>query len=118
MHAASVIWLSWAIIAPGDRTRRQAIADEGLRSVVIVGGLTICFIVAGFIEGFITPSALPTALRVAVGVAVEGAFITYVVALGSRAERAGLTGMLGEETRDVLAQAEADATAGTLLRIK
>jgi len=110
--------LSWAIIAPGDRTRRQAIADEGLRSVVIVGGLTICFIVAGFIEGFITPSALPTALRVAVGVAVEAAFITYVVALGSRAERAGLTGMLGEETRDVLAQAEADATAATLLRIK
>jgi uncharacterized membrane protein SpoIIM required for sporulation len=92
--------LSWAIVAPGDRTRTDALREEGLRAVVIVMGLVLSFVTAGFIEGFITPSGLPTALRIAVGVAVLVGFVVYVALLGSRAERKGLTGLLGEERRD------------------
>ncbi|MFM7069238.1 MAG: stage II sporulation protein M [Actinomycetes bacterium] len=115
---AAGLRLGWAIIAPGDRTRRDALAEEGMRAVVLVLGLTLCFITAGFIEGFITPSNLPTGLRIAVGVAVEVAFVAYIVLLGTRAERSGLTGLLGEQERDALERAEAAATAGTLIRIR
>jgi uncharacterized membrane protein SpoIIM required for sporulation len=115
---AAGLRLGWAIVAPGDRTRRDALAQEGMRAVVLVGGLVVAFCVAGFIEGFVTPSGLPTALRVGVGVAVWSAFVTYVVVLGSRAERAGLTGLLGETERDPLEAAQAESARGTLLRIR
>ncbi len=115
---AAGLRLSWALVAPGDRTRAVAFRDEGMRAVVIVLGLALCFIMAGFIEGFITPSGLPTALRIGVGASVLAGFVAYVVLLGSRAERKGLTGLLGEATRDELARAEADAGRGTLLRIR
>ncbi len=113
--AAAGLRISWAIIAPGDRTRSKALGEEGLRSVVIVLGLTLCFIVAGFIEGFVTPSGMPTALRVGVGVSVLVAFVAYVVLLGQRAERLGLSGLLGELTRDDLAEAEVAASKGVVI---
>ena len=115
---AAGLRLGWAVVAPGDRSRRDALAQEGLRAVVLVGGLVVAFCVAGFVEGFITPSGLPTALRVGVGVAVWSAFLTYVVVLGSRAERAGLTGLLGESERDPLQVAVAESARGTLLRVR
>jgi uncharacterized membrane protein SpoIIM required for sporulation len=112
---AAGLRISWAIVAPGDRTRGQALAEEGLRAVVIVVGLTLCFVVAGFIEGFVTPSGMPTALRVGVGVAVLATFVVYVVLLGGRAERRGLSGLLGELTRDEVAEAEARAARGVVI---
>ncbi len=120
---AAGLRISWAIVAPGDRTRGAALAQEGLRAVVIVVGLTICFVVAGFIEGFVTPSGMPTALRVGVGISVLVAFVTYVALLGQRAERLGLSGLLGELTRDDLARdemarAEADASRGTVIHAR
>lgn len=115
---AAGLRLSWAIVAPGERTRGRALREDGMRAVVIVGGLALCFVVAGFIEGFVTPSALPTALRIAVGVAAVSLFVTYVVLLGSRAERKGLTGLVGETTHDQMAEAQLAATRATLLRIR
>jgi uncharacterized membrane protein SpoIIM required for sporulation len=115
---AAGLRLSWAMVAPGDRTRGEAVRDEGMRAVVIVSGLALCFIVAGFIEGFVTPSDLPTSLRIGVGVAALSLFVVYVTLLGTRAERKGLTGLLGESTRDELARARADAGRGTVLRIR
>ncbi len=115
---AAGLRLSWALVAPGDRTRATALRDEGMRAVVIVMGLALCFVVAGFIEGFVTPSSLPTALRIGVGVAALSVFVVYVLLFGSRAERKGLTGLPGEATRDELASAEADAARGTVLRIR
>ncbi|MFZ4519693.1 MAG: stage II sporulation protein M [Microthrixaceae bacterium] len=114
--AAAGLQISWAIIAPGDRSRGQALKEAGLRSIVIVIGLVGCFVTAGFIEGFVTPSGLPTALRVAVGVAVFAAFVTYVVALGGRAARGGCTGLWGEERRDVIAEAQARSEEGRVIR--
>jgi uncharacterized membrane protein SpoIIM required for sporulation len=89
------IQMGWAIIAPGDRTRGDALAEEGRRSVVIVLGLVLAFIVAGAIEGFVTGTSLPTGVRVGVGVFVEVAFLAYVVVFGRRAVAAGETGLFG-----------------------
>jgi uncharacterized membrane protein SpoIIM required for sporulation len=86
--------LGWAFIAPGDRTRGEAMADEGRRSVVLVLGLAVAFIVAGIIEGFVTPSGLPTAARVGFGALVEAAFVSYVVVQGRAAVAQGITGAL------------------------
>ncbi len=87
--------LGWALIAPGDRTRRDALAEEGRRSVVILLGLVLAFVVAGTIEGFVTGSGLPTAVRVGIGVAVEAAFLLYIVVQGRAATARGVTGVLG-----------------------
>jgi uncharacterized membrane protein SpoIIM required for sporulation len=88
--------LGWAAIAPGDRRRRDAVAEEGRRSVVIVLGLVVVFAVAGVIEAFVTPAPWPTWARVGLG-AVVWLGITVVVAVaGRRAAAAGLTGALGE----------------------
>ena len=89
--------LGWALINPGDRTRRAAIGEEGRRAVVMVLGLILTFAVAGLIEGFVTGSPLPTAVRVGIGAAVEVAFLLYIVAQGRAAAAAGFTGSLGED---------------------
>jgi len=115
---AAGLRLSWALIAPADRTRAQAFREEGMRAVVMVMGLVGCFIMAGFIEGFVTPSGLPTSLRIAVGACVLAAFVSYVVLLGMRAENKGLTGLLGEQSRDELAQAQAEANKGTVVSVR
>jgi uncharacterized membrane protein SpoIIM required for sporulation len=93
---AAGLRLGWALIAPGDRTRGEALADEGRRSVVLIIGLMLCFVVAGFIEAFVTPSDLPTGARVGVGALVETAFVLWIVALGRPAVLAGRTGLFGE----------------------
>jgi len=91
--------IGWAVVAPGDRRRSAALADEGRRAAAIVLGLMLAFVVAGAIEGFVTPSGLPTAARVAVGVAAASAFWVYVITLGRRAAALGYTGAMGEHDR-------------------
>jgi len=83
--------LGWAVVSPGDRSRAEAVADEGRRSVPIVIGLVLVFITAGLIEGFVTPSGLPTWTRVGIGVLVEAAFLLYAFGLGRRVEAESLT---------------------------
>lgn len=77
--------IGWAMLAPGDRRRADALATEGRRAVALVTGCALLFVVAGTIEGFVTPSPLPTVARVGVGVLVETAFLTYVLGQGRAA---------------------------------
>ena len=103
---AAGLAIGWAIVAPGDRPRSVALAEEGRRAAAIVLGLVLAFVVAGTIEGFVTPSSLPTAARVGVGVAAGAAFWTYVVTLGRRAAAHGYTGAIGEHERLTRATAQ------------
>lgn len=89
--------LGWSLVDPGDRPRRDALIQEGRRSVVLVLGLVATFAVAGLIEGFVTGSGLPTVVRVGIGAVVETAFLLYAFVLGRGAADRGLTGLLGEE---------------------
>ncbi|HEY9556944.1 MAG TPA: stage II sporulation protein M [Acidimicrobiales bacterium] len=93
---AAGLALGWAIVAPGDRSRTEALAEEGRRAAVMVLGLVLAFVIAGAIEGFVTPSGLPTWARIAVGVAAFTAFWTYVWLLGRAAATRGYTGAFGE----------------------
>lgn len=96
---AAGLRLGWAIIAPGDRRRGEALGREARRAVVVVLGLVVAFAVAGFIEGFITGRALPTWLRIGIGVAAETAFIGWIVVQGGKATSHGVTGETGELDR-------------------
>lgn len=84
--------MGWALLAPGDRTRATALAEEGRRSVVLVLGTVLAFVVAGIIEAFVTPSTLPTVVRVGVGVVIELLFLAWVFGRGRLAAEAGFTG--------------------------
>ena len=99
MAAGAGLRLAWTMIAPGDRTRAEALAEEGLRAVAIVLGTMLCFVVAGFIEAFVTPSSLPTAARVGIGVLVELLLLIWVVGVGRSATSRGLSGRFGETAR-------------------
>jgi uncharacterized membrane protein SpoIIM required for sporulation len=82
--------LGWALISPGDRSRSSALAEEGRRSVTLVAGLILTFVVAGLIEGFVAGSALSTPVRVGIGAVAEGLFLVYVVVLGRAASAPGV----------------------------
>lgn len=94
--------LGWTLLVPGDRTRGDAVVDEGKRAGAVILGLVACFGVAALIEGFVTGSALAIELKVAAGVLVWVAFVGYVVVLGRDGERAGSRGQLGELDRGPL----------------
>jgi uncharacterized membrane protein SpoIIM required for sporulation len=101
---AAGLRLGWAIIDPGDRTRRDALAEQGRRSVVIILGLIVVFAVAGVIEGFVTGSSLHTFFRVGLGATVALAFWLYIFTQGRLAASNGFTGLLSEEDRAIRAQ--------------
>ena len=90
---AAGLRIGWALLVPGDRTRADALAEEGRRSVVLVLGCMLAFVTAGIIEGFVTPSTLPTSVRVLIGVLVEVAFLIWVLGIGRIAVAEGFTGV-------------------------
>jgi uncharacterized membrane protein SpoIIM required for sporulation len=93
----------WAWVAPGPLPRAQSLAAAGRMAGVAALGLAGVLLVSGVIEAFVTPSGLPTWSRIGIGAAAEVAFLTYVIALGRRAVRAGETGDLRPEEREALA---------------
>ena len=95
--AATGLKLFWAWVAPGRRSRAEALAQEGRSLVTIALGLVLVLAVSGVVEAFVTPSPLPTWARIAVGVAVLAAFLAYAGILGRRAVLAGETGDLRRE---------------------
>lgn len=97
---AAGLRLGWAWIAPGPRTRLQALAETGRATLGMAIGLAGILLVTGVIEAFVTPSPLPTWLRVGVGVVAEGLFGAYVWILGRRAYRAGESGDVAAADRE------------------
>ena len=88
--------LGWSAIAPGDRPRRDALAEEGRRSVAIVLGLVLVFLIAGLLEGYVTPQPWSAPVRVGIGAVVWAAVTGWLVLAGRAAAQRGLTGALGE----------------------
>lgn len=86
----------WAWIAPGARTRAQALAEEGRAMFTIVVGLILALLVSGLIEGFITRQPWPWPIKIGIGTIALGGFLFYQWFVGGRAARAGETGDLEE----------------------
>lgn len=91
--------MGWSLIVPGDRTRVESLVAEAQRSVSIIIGLMLVFVLAALIEAFVTPSPLDTWARVSIGVAAFVAFWAYVIGLGPTAVRRGFTGSIAEDAK-------------------
>ncbi len=91
LAAAAGLRMGWCIIDPGPRPRSRALAEEGRASLSIALGMIAVLLVSGVIEAFVTPSPLPAWARIGIGGAAEAAFLGYVLVLGHRAVRAGLS---------------------------
>ena len=95
--AGAGLRLGWSWIAPGRRSRAQALASEGRAAGALALGLAVWLLISGLVEGFVTPSTLPAWARISIGAVVWLAFLTYVFTLGRRADRAGETGDVTDE---------------------
>jgi uncharacterized membrane protein SpoIIM required for sporulation len=104
---AAGLRLGWSWIAPGPRTRMQALGQTGRATVGMAIGLTVVLLVTGLIEAFVTPSPLPTWFRLGIGVAVEVGFVVYVWTLGRRAFNAGEYGDIDALEREATAPVSA-----------
>jgi len=93
---AAGLMIFWSWVAPGARTRGQALAQDGRALVTIAVGLMLSLLVSGVIEGFVTRQAWPWPIKIGIGTVALLGFLAYQWVLGGRAHRAGQTGDLDE----------------------
>ena len=75
--------LGVALIAPGGRSRKAAVMQEGRIAVRIMYGAALMFLVAAFIEGFWSPlTSFPATTKYAVGIAAWVAVAAYFLLAG------------------------------------
>jgi uncharacterized membrane protein SpoIIM required for sporulation len=75
---AAGLCLGRAVLAPGRRTRLQALRHEGARGVRLLAFATIGFVVIGTVEGFVSPGQhFPLLLNVAVGLSLWLLFLGW-----------------------------------------
>ncbi len=94
--AAAGLHMFWAWVAPGARTRVEALATEGRSLATVALGLIFALFLAGLVEGFVTGWALPWPVKIGIGAAALGVFLFYMLVVGGRAYRRGETGDLVE----------------------
>jgi uncharacterized membrane protein SpoIIM required for sporulation len=94
--AAAGLRIFWAWVAPGARTRGQALAEDARALFTVAIGLVFVLFISGIIEGFVTPAPWPWPVKIGIGAVALLAFLFYQVIVGERASRAGETGDLTE----------------------
>jgi uncharacterized membrane protein SpoIIM required for sporulation len=92
--AAGGLRIFWAWVAPGNRTRGQALAEDARALFTVAIGLVLVLLVAGILEGFVTPQPWPWPVKIGLGAAALAAFLFYLLVIGRRAYLAGETGDL------------------------
>lgn len=71
--------IAHALIAPGDRLRRDAIVEAGRPALLMLGAAASLLVLAGTIEGFLSSSAAPPAFKLGVGAASLVLLLLYVL---------------------------------------
>jgi uncharacterized membrane protein SpoIIM required for sporulation len=94
--AAAGLLIFWSWVAPGARTRRQALAEDGRAFFCIVVGLILSLLCSGIIEGVVTRQPWPWPIKIGIGTIALTAFLVYQWGVGRRARRLGQTGDLSE----------------------
>lgn len=93
---AAGLMIFWAWIAPGNRTRVQALAEDGRALITVAIGLAISLFISGVIEGVVTRQPWPWAIKIGIGTLTLAGFLLYQWVIGRRAYRAGETGDIEE----------------------
>lgn len=84
---AAGLGMGWALVDPGERSRREALVAEARDAVLIVAGTIPVFIVAGIIEGFVSRRGLPAQTMLIVGLSLGAAYWGTVYAASRRIRR-------------------------------
>lgn len=79
---AAGLRLGWALIEPGTRSRRAALASQTRSAVLVVLGTVPWLVLAGLVEGFLTPAGTGMAAVTAVGFALGIIYWMLVVFRG------------------------------------
>ncbi len=66
-----------AVLLPGRRTRRAALAEQARRSLSTLGCAALLLLAAGLVEGFYSPSGLPSAAKFAFSAASAAGLALY-----------------------------------------
>jgi uncharacterized membrane protein SpoIIM required for sporulation len=66
--AGAGLLLAGGVLVPGRLHRRDAIAENGRRAGILIGGVVAMLCVAGIIEGFFTPLRFSIPVRASVGI--------------------------------------------------
>ncbi|WP_375384750.1 stage II sporulation protein M [uncultured Microbacterium sp.] len=94
--AAAGLHIFWAWVAPGARSRGEALAAEGRSLATVAIGLIFALALSGIVEGFVTGQTWPWPVKIAIGAAALAVFLVYMLVIGGRASRRGETGDLEE----------------------
>jgi uncharacterized membrane protein SpoIIM required for sporulation len=92
--AAAGLRIFWSWVAPGARTRGQALAEDARSLFTIAIGMAFFLLVAGLIEGFVTPAPWPWPVKIGIGALALAWLLVWMLVLGRRAALAGETGDL------------------------
>lgn len=94
--AAAGLHIFWAWVAPGRRSRGEALASAGRSLATIAIGLILALGLSGLVEGFVTAQPWPWPVKIGIGTAALAVFLVYMLVVGRRAHRLGETGDLTE----------------------
>jgi uncharacterized membrane protein SpoIIM required for sporulation len=85
LSGAAGLKIGYALIAPGRRSRRAALAEAAHGAVRLLYGAAFLTFCAAFVEALWSPLlGLPFALKIGVGLALWGALIVYFCGVGRR----------------------------------
>ena len=93
---AAGLRIFWAIVAPGRRSRLEAVAAAGRSLGIVAIGLILSLALAGLVEAFVVPQPWPWPVKIGIGAAALALFLCYMLVVGRRAHRRGETGDLTE----------------------
>jgi uncharacterized membrane protein SpoIIM required for sporulation len=74
--------LAWALLRPGDRSRRDALRLAGAQAIRVMLLVIPALGVAGILEAFLSPSGAPLTVKIVVGVVAGLALWTYIALVG------------------------------------
>ncbi|MBT2503107.1 stage II sporulation protein M [Curtobacterium sp. ISL-83] len=103
LAGAAGLMIFWSWVAPGSRTRAQALAEDGRALITIAIGLTLTLLLSGLVEGVVTRQSWPWPVKIAIGTVALASVLAYQWVLGGRAHRAGERGDLEEFDRGATA---------------
>jgi uncharacterized membrane protein SpoIIM required for sporulation len=94
LAAGAGLLIFWSWVAPGPRTRAQALAEDGRAFFSLVVGVTLALLLSGIVEGFVTRQDWPWPIKIGIGTLALAVVVVYQWVWGRRVARAGETGDL------------------------